>query len=391
MGIFIFFNPFPHTTAIKEICFYGSVIIVLILIYFKKIDFPFKSPLTLPFALFTAWVFIGLFFALDKENSLHDFYAHLLKYMILYYILVNFFNSKKRFVGLSWIIIISATIFSVVGIYYFYVMSGHPLSTKFTLYTKEVSVNIIGITTVCAFVLSLHYFLCNKNLYMKAASLICAMPLFSITFLSQARSTLVAIILASIVLLFNRKKVMLIFLGIILIVVTIAPVKNRFIHPNIIRDLRLGIHCSTLEVIKDFPVMGIGFGMETFRNTKFINLDMYNKRVNEKYRQTFIHNDPHSMLPSITVRTGLVGLSLFLYILFAFFKMGWDIITHGKDDLTRNWGYCIAAMFVVVFTIGFFEPIFSHYPEVVFCTIFALMTILWKLNLEADSQILQDQ
>ncbi|MCD6153906.1 MAG: hypothetical protein J7J07_08375, partial [Syntrophobacterales bacterium] len=75
MGIFIFFNPFPHTTAIKEICFYSSFFIVLILIYFKKIDFSFKSPLTLPFALFTAWVFIGLFFALDKENSIHDFRA----------------------------------------------------------------------------------------------------------------------------------------------------------------------------------------------------------------------------------------------------------------------------------------------------------------------------
>ena len=50
MGIYLFFNPFSHTTAIKEICFYLSVFIVLILICFKKIHFSFKSPLTLPFA-----------------------------------------------------------------------------------------------------------------------------------------------------------------------------------------------------------------------------------------------------------------------------------------------------------------------------------------------------
>ena len=36
MGIFIFFNPFPHTTAIKEISFYLSVVIVVILILFKR-------------------------------------------------------------------------------------------------------------------------------------------------------------------------------------------------------------------------------------------------------------------------------------------------------------------------------------------------------------------
>ena len=105
MGIFLFFNPFSHTTAIKEICFYLSVFIVLILICFKKIDFSFKSPLTLPFVLFTTWAFIGLFFALYKENSIHDFYSHLLKYIAIYYIIINFFNSGKRLILLSWIMI----------------------------------------------------------------------------------------------------------------------------------------------------------------------------------------------------------------------------------------------------------------------------------------------
>ena len=38
MGTFIFFTPFPHTTAIKKICFYLSVFIVPILIFFKKTE-----------------------------------------------------------------------------------------------------------------------------------------------------------------------------------------------------------------------------------------------------------------------------------------------------------------------------------------------------------------
>jgi len=91
MGIFLFFTPFSHTTAIKEICFYLSIFVVLIIICSKKIDFSFKSPLSLPFALFTVWAFIGLFFALYKKNSIHDFYAHLLKYLAIYYIMINFF------------------------------------------------------------------------------------------------------------------------------------------------------------------------------------------------------------------------------------------------------------------------------------------------------------
>ena len=380
MGIFIFFNPFPHTTTIKETCFYGSVIIVLILICFKKIEFSFKSPLTLPFALFTAWVFIGLFFALDKGSSLHDFRAHLLKYLVLYYILINSFNSRKQLVGLSWIIIISATIFSIGEIYYFYFMLGNSLSTKLVPGLPEISVNRIGFITVTAALFSLHHIIIGSNLYVKTISFICLFPLCILSVLTQARSTVAALFLSVIILCFKNKKILIACLGIILIVIYISPLKNRFIHANLITGLRLDINRTTLEIIKDFPIIGIGFGMETFKNGKYVNLEEYNKRVPEKYRQGSIHNDPHSMPFSIAVRTGLIGFALFLYILFISFKMCWNCIRHGKDDFIKRWGRCVASVFVVVIVMGNFEPFFSHVPEVVFYTSFAMMTILWRLN-----------
>jgi len=154
MGIFIFLNPFPHTTAIKETCVYLSLVIVLILICFKKTNFSFKSPLTLPFVLFVVWVLIGLFFALDKENSIHDFRAHLLKYLVVYYILINFFNSQKRLVVLSWIIIASAVIFSIGEIYYFYIMLGNSFSVKLSTGLTEIPVNWVGYITVTAAIFS---------------------------------------------------------------------------------------------------------------------------------------------------------------------------------------------------------------------------------------------
>lgn len=42
IGIFIFFNHFPHTTTIKETCFYLLAFVVLLLLVFKKAVFPFK-------------------------------------------------------------------------------------------------------------------------------------------------------------------------------------------------------------------------------------------------------------------------------------------------------------------------------------------------------------
>jgi len=340
MGIFIFFNPFPHTTAIKEICFYSSFFIVLILIYFKKIDFSFKSPLTLPFALFTAWVFIGLFFALDKENSIHDFRAHLLNYLVFYYILINSFNSRKRLVCLSWVIIISATIFSIGEIYYFYFMLGNSFSTKLLPGLNEITVNQIGFITVTAVIFSLHNIITAGRLYVKTVSLICLFPLCILSVLTQARSAALAMLLSVIILCSKNKKLMGACLAIILVVVTITPVGNRFIHVNPVTDLRLDINYTTLEIIKDFPIIGIGFGMETYGNEKCINLDAYNKKVPAKYRQESIHTFPHSMLFSIAVRTGLIGFALFLYILFMSFKTCWTVSGMGRMILLEG-GACV--------------------------------------------------
>jgi O-antigen ligase len=125
--------------------------------------------------------------------------------------------------------------------------------------------------------------------------------------------------------------------------------------------------------------MGIGFGMETYGNGKFINLEAYQKRIPEKYRG-YILADPHSMLSSIAVRTGLIGLALFLYILFVPFWISWSCIRQGKDDFMNHWGRCVISAFVAILVIGFFEPFFSHVPEVVFYTLLAMITIVWKLG-----------
>ena len=380
MGIFIFFNPFPYTTAIKEICFYLSVFIVLILIYFKKTDVSFKSPLTLPFVLFTAWAFIGLFFALDKENSIHDFRAHLLNYLVFYYILINFFNSRKRLVGLSWLIIISATIFSIGEIYYFYFMLGNSFSTKLLPGLPEIAVNQIGFITVTAAIFSLHYIITTDNLYVKTVSLVCLFPLCILSVLTQARSTALALFLSVIILCFRNKKILIVCLGIMLIVVAVTPVVDRFIHANPITDLRLDIDYLNLEIIKDFPIIGIGFGMETYGNEKYINLNAYNEKVPVKYRQKSIHTFPHSILFSIAVRTGLIGFALFLYILFTSFRMCWNCIRYGENDLIKNWGRCVASVLVTVIVIGIFEACSRHAQEVVLYTALAMMTIVWKLN-----------
>ena len=232
VGIFIFFNPFPHTTAIKEICYYLSVLIVLVLIFFKKKGFTFKTPLLLPVSLFVFWAFLSIFFAIDKENSIHDFYSHLLRYIILYYIVTNFFNSKKRLANLSWIIIISSSIFIVGGLFYYYFILGETLSSRFGIF-PQASVNITGVITVFAFVLTLNNLYNENNRYLKIVFVFILLTLFISLLLSRTRSSVIGLFLAVCIFLFNNKKWLFVYLSLFLVAIIISPMKSRFNSINL--------------------------------------------------------------------------------------------------------------------------------------------------------------
>ncbi|HYX05230.1 MAG TPA: O-antigen ligase family protein [Bacteroidales bacterium] len=397
MGIFLFFTPFSHTTAIKEICFYLSVFIILILITVKKINFSFKSPFSLPFALFTVWAFTGLFFALYNKNSIHDFYAHLLKYLAIYYMMINFFNSGKRLIVLSWIIIVSATIFSIGGLGYFYPVLGNSILTQRMTF-QETPIGIIGFVSVFALLLSVHLLPRTGLLYKKILLLISFTVTSIVTVRTLSFGTLLSMILSILVLFPKNKKIVLFTLLLfatilVLAILNLSIAKTRmsanFIQNKLQNEERIKIWHTYFEIIKDYPISGIGFDMDDMWHDQ--NLwDKYSARIPSKLR-TPTKWVPHNILLSITVRLGLVGLVLYLYTIFVFVRMSWIVIKHGKDDFIKSWGLCVTAAFIAWFIKGMLEPALSHVPAIINYTIFAMMTILWKLNSGTDYQVLQDE
>jgi O-antigen ligase len=428
MGIFIFFNPFPHTTSIQEISFYLSVFLVVLAISFKKTSFSFKSPLSLPLILFTLWAGLGLFFALDLENSLHDFYSHLLKYLMLYYILINVFDSRKRLEWLSWIIIISATLFCVGALGYEYLILGeNEESTRFGVRFVQNPTNLMGVITLFGAILSVHH-LTEKERSWGSRGLLafCLIALLAVTVLTQSRSNFVAMGMVAVILLSKYKKVLLAFVVLFVLIVCLTPMKDRvFLSESKISGKasilhRISIAYISFEIIKDYPVFGTGFGIKTFQNRKVIDPKAYNARLPKKYRmdewaQRFPHlkayeeelsknsgtdggspkkpgiieylfKRPHNMFLIIGVRMGLVGLLFFLYLWFAAGKMCWKTMRHGKSDFLKGWGHCVMAAFVMFLVKGSLDPIFTHLTEVALFTILAMITIVWKLN-QAEAEV----
>jgi len=331
---------------------------------------------------------MGLFFALDKENSIHDFYSHLLRYVVIYFILINFFNSKKRFINLSRIIIISSTSYSILGLFYFYIIMGHSWTTRFSygnvgLLGYEVFGSSICALVIFSILLSLNFFM-DRSLRRKVTFGLCLIPQIALVFLVQSQGAYIALFLSLIVLLWRNKKTLLSALVILVIVTAISPIKGRLsgltTMEGISGNYRIKMMFTTLEIVKDYPVAGIGFGNETYG--KKVDLRMYNNRAPEKYRQSSnnIIAAPHNMFLNILVRTGFLGLALFLSILFVFARMCWRCVRYGEDDFVKKWALCIVSAFLAFLVIGMFEQMFHHVTEMILYTILSMGTILWSLN-----------
>jgi O-antigen ligase len=381
MGIYLLANPLP-VSAVNEFCFYLSVSALLLLLVFKKTAFTLRSPLTLPFVLFFIWAVFGLFFTLDFKNTLHDLRGHLLEYLIVFYLLVNYFNSQKRLEILSVIVVAGATFFSVGAINQYYFIEGFPFSARLgdSTFTGAMPTDLIGFTATFASILALHLFHKNKPGTYKILFGTCFLITTAAILLTQSRGALIGLCASFIILCFANKRILIFVVLTPLLIYFMPGMSDRIKNESFTHDCRVNINRLTLEVIKDHPIAGIGFGMEIYGNKNVLDLEKLNKQLPPEYQQSGgVVTSPHNTIFDIAVRTGVVGLALFLYILITSLWMLWRTLKLKKDEYFRSWAICLLACFVSYMIPALFADASFGPAAVVFYTMLAMITILWNL------------
>jgi O-antigen ligase len=381
LGIYIFIIPFPYRTALQEICFYSSLAFMALLYGVKKQSLAANTPLTVPFLLFVVWVFGSLFFSMDRNNSFHDFFAYLLKDLALFFLVYNMFGSKNNFIRLTWLIIVSAGMFSIGGMIYFYGILKTPLETRLGLPEVGLGVNYIGYITVLAISFSVtHFFYSRSNLGTWVSFFSVAGATLA-TLLAQTKGTLLGYI-PLLVILFERKRVLVLVSMIIGLLILVMPVRQLFTR---VSDglgesggERISIWYNYVQIIKDYPVTGIGFGMQTYKQ-EMINPYSENIPAYHKMRQFYA---PHNTFVDVAVRCGVPGLMLFLYILFAFARTGLGVIRNSLDPFIKKWALCIMTVFASYLIQGLFTDMLLGIQVKYFFIILSMMAILWKLHAE---------
>ena len=323
---------------------------------------------------------------MTAKNASHDVYAHLIRYLILLYLVVHFFPGEKRLSTLIGIIIVSSTVFALWVMVLFYIVQGFPVSTKLGLLTiDELSSNIIGVLTLFPMILALGWLIRDKTPYGRAAALMCMAILGIATLATMARSALAAMAIALVVmipLLVKNKRTLGLLTAFLFLALLVMPVRDRFTPTDLMEKIketdRFRIALTYIEIVKDNPIVGIGFGMEAYGEPSL--LDKYNARLPAQHQQPVPAKAPHNSLIDIAVRTGLVGLAFFLYTIYAFVKMAIGLIRKGSSSYVREWGICLLAAFAALFTQSLFENTLSGPPAIALYVVMGMMTIVWDME-----------
>jgi O-antigen ligase len=376
-----FFNAFPHVNSIKDILFYLAFIIFIVSAAKKKIPIDMASPLTLPILLVFVWAVFTSVFAYKIGDSFDSLFSHLVKYIFLWVLVSNVFEDEAM---IGWFIrtsIVSILIFCAGAIVYFYVIQANNWSTR--LGFDSIAHNIICFGANIAVVFSIYEFRKTKNKYLKQLMIAAILICITTTFLTQSRGGILALVTSVICLLLLDKnlKILLAILLIISIGLLGSPVKDRFLekksHSN---QHRLGNFLYYVEVIKDHPVKGIGYAIDIFDNKNVYANERYFNRIPKIYRKDRYIIFPHNMFLSLGARTGLVGVGLYLYLLSAYFYMGIKASVRGVSIPSKVLARTMVAAMVAFLVGGMFEPVFIHQLDMIFFSLLAMNTVLWKVS-----------
>ena len=268
--------------------------------------------------------------------------------------------------------------FSFGGIIYYYFIEGHPFKARLGTNFSVMYTGTMVIVTVAAipFMLKKLYLArtIQSRVFMGFAVFITTLA----TLLSQSRAALVGLMAAIMILCLAKKRAIILAVIAVLLVVAIPGVRERIVIGGT-EDIRSSINRLFLEIVKDYPLTGVGFGISIYNNPALIDVGQYNQKLAKEHQMKpwWIINTPHNAYMDVAVRTGIIGLIIFLSIPVIAVFMLWRVwrLSGSEDD--RLWAICLLASLGSVLAQGLFHDL--YYPSwMVFYTLLAMITILWR-------------
>jgi O-antigen ligase len=305
-----------------------------------------NTSLNIPFMFFFIACAISIVNSVSYQDSLRGIFR-IIQYWVLFLIILEEIKDPRHLRRIIIAIIFAASLLSVDAIWQ--VISGRDF-IRGNLPVINIGIkratasfpdaNVLGIylsaITPLIIVLALYHFKKNKKIIISMVSLLVLLALI----LTYSRPTILAIYVVFLLLGLVKKDKILI--SVLIVLTVIAPftiprsVKDwaRAVEYNPLRfmcnDDRIAIYRNTLHMIEDHPIIGVGINTFMKNYKKYKESPEYRNVVTSNY--IYAHNNFLHMAGEI----GILGLGIFLWLLYSLFKASILIYAKLRNALLKN-------------------------------------------------------
>lgn len=386
-----FLAPLVPTMVLAGLCLLSGASLVIRAVTEKKFRWKFGGCEFLVMLLIFVFLFSAITsFAAKKSVEIWLIYA---VFMGFYFVVANTLKTKKQFFDLITVLVLSCLAVSLYGIMQY--LFGWNTSQawmdeemfddiKMRIYSTLENPNVLGEYILLILPLAVGLMWTKKGALSKIFYCASAVVMFAALILTFSRGCWIGLMLSAaiFVTLVSGK-----LWGLLLVVLPFVPmflpesIINRFLSVGNMKDsstsYRVYIWLGTMLMLKDYWISGIGLGTEAF--TQIYPFYSYS---------SIVAPHAHNMFLQILVETGIAGISVFVILLFAFFKKLSVIFGEGgKKSPVSTMIVAFAAAVAGFLLQGMFDNCFYNYRVFM---IFWLVLSVGLCSQNAQKEFLND-
>lgn len=293
-----------------------------------------KDFLLLSIIFFNITMYLSVFVAYDKRMTLGNSLRFSM-YVFIFYLVTYHSKTKKELLTLIQIFTFTTFIISIVTVFQtlFIVSNKQLLDESHRIISTLENSNNLGAFSLLSFFVILSFLFSSKNKKSKIYySLLLLLLLFNIV-TSQSRNAILALIVGGffLVFIYNKKYVIYSFiLPIILFIIPQSRIRILEIFDISQNSSRIKLWKTAIEMIKDYPVKGIGY--ETF-GSYYRSYIEYNPDL--MIWHSYKADHPHNIFLKIQAELGIIGTISFILFLLSILILFYKLIKSCRDSTIR--------------------------------------------------------
>lgn len=310
-------------------------------------------------------------------------------YAILYITVLNFSKNEEKRKRIVYAFLISSIIVLVYGFFQYADVHGMAKSLvaqswvdvkKFPLLSRRMystleNPNLLGTYLIMIISFATTFLLHIKERKIKILLSVFLVSLLAAAALTYSRGTWISLaaMVVGLGLIYDKRfLLLLLFVPLILFFYhgqTVVRFMSLFSSADTSTSLRFGLWQSTLAMIRDYPLLGIGWG------SYFMTYPDYNFYIQDK---SVIMYHAHNMYLSMTAETGIIGGITYVLLIFLHGKTSFNLYKKAKSVFNKSIGLggILLTIGIAVNGIGDYT-LFSRSVSGCFWGIFALIMSAW--------------